>query len=184
MSLIGTDSGNYTLTQQGAVTGRSIRARALVPDTLAAPSLLLFIQTNTPSATQLPLAALPIIVTRVTSPKREDIFILLVRQPSLNKSGAVSVSLPKDTVNMRPAFSLPMPPHITETISEQSALQITTLQGTPLPSWLRYDVDTKSFAVPALPNGVLPMQVLVMVDQKQTVMLIAEPDEKVGVSVD
>ncbi len=67
-----------------------------------------------------------------------------------------------------------MPAKIAETISNQSTLQITTLQGAPLPSWLRYDVDTKSFTVSAVPNGALPMQVLLTIDGQQTVVEINE----------
>ena len=119
--------------------------------------------------TQLPPAAL-----LVTAPNRGGIYVSLVRQPSVNESGASSVSLPKDTVAMRKGFSFPLPAKIAETISNQSTLQITTLEGTPLPSWLNYAVDSKSFTVSAIPDGVLPMQVLLTIDQQQTVMVIYE----------
>ena len=75
---------------------------------------------------------------------------------------------------MREEFSFPLPTKIVETISDQSTLQITTLQGEPLPSWLRYDVDAKIFAVSAAPDGAFPMQVLITIDQQQTVMVIYE----------
>ena len=101
----------------------------------------------------------------------------LVRQPSPNENGAVSVSLPKGTVTNRVGFSFPLHTKIAETISDQSTLQITTLQGTPLPSWLRYDVDTKIFTVSAVPIGVLPMQILITIDKQQTVLVIFERDD-------
>lgn len=75
---------------------------------------------------------------------------------------------------MRKGFSFPLPTKIAEAILDQSTLQITTLQGEPLPSWLRYDVDTKIFAVSAVPNGILPMQVLITIDQQPSSIMIYE----------
>ncbi|MBA0901650.1 MAG: hypothetical protein H0Z27_04715, partial [Candidatus Nitrotoga sp.] len=172
-SLTGTGSGNYTLTQQGNDTGKSISAKETpakeTPASTPVPPALLQIQSNTPSATQLPPAAL-----LATAPNREGIFVSLIREPSVNVNGAASVSLPKDTVAMREGFSFPLPTKIAETILDQSTLQITTLQGEPLPSWLRYDVDTKIFAVSAVPNGILPMQVLITIDQQPSSIVIYE----------
>ena len=167
-SLAGAGRGNYTLMQQGDDTGKNITAKETQASTPVPPSLLQ-IQSNTPSATQLPPAVL-----LATAPNREGIFVSLIRQPSVNVNGAASVSLPKDTVAMREGFSFPLPTKIAETISDQSTLQITTLQGAPLPSWLHYDVDTKIFAVSAVPNGILPMQVLITIDQQQTSIVIYE----------
>ena len=75
---------------------------------------------------------------------------------------------------MGEGFRFPLPAKIAETISSQSTLQITTLQGAPLPSWVRYDVDTKSFTASAEPNGTFPMQVLLTIDGQQTVVEISE----------
>ena len=166
--LTGTGNGNYTLTQQGNDTGKSITAKETTTSTPVPPSLLQ-IQSNTPSATQLPPAVL-----LATAPNREGIFVSLIRQPSVNVKGAAFVSLPKDTVAMREGFSFPLPTKIAEKISDQSTLQITTLERAPLPSWLHYDVDTKIFTVDAVPNGVLPMQVLITIDQQQTSIVIYE----------
>jgi hypothetical protein len=176
-SLTGTGSGNYTLTQQGDDTGKTISAKAPLTVNPAAvttvsasvPPPLLLIQSNTPSAIQVPPAA-PLVI----APNIESIVVTLVRQPSLNENGAVSVSLPKGTLAVREGFSFLLPTKIAETISNQSTLQITTLEGAPLPAWLRYDVDSKMFVVSAVPDGELPMRVLVSIDQQQTVVVIYE----------
>ena len=75
---------------------------------------------------------------------------------------------------MGEGFRFPLPANIAATISSQSTLQITTLQAGALPSWLRYDVDTKSFTASAVPNGTFPMQVLLTIDGQQTVVEISE----------
>ena len=163
-SLTGTGSGNYTLTPHSDDTGKSITAKETPtkepPASIPVLSPLLQIQSNPP----LPGPA----------PNRGGIVVTLVQQPALDKNGAVSVSLPRDTVAKREGFSFLLPTKIAETISDQSTVQVTTLQGAPLPAWVRYEANTKTFDVSAVPDGVLPMRVLITIDQQQTELTIYE----------
>ena len=163
-SLTGTGSGNYTLTPHGDDTGKSITAKETptqkTPASIPVLSPLLQIQSNPP----LPGPA----------PNRGGIVVSLVQQPALDRNGAVSVSLPRDTVAKREGFSFLLPTKIAETISDQSTVQVTTLQGAPLPAWMRYEANTKTFDVSAVPDRVLPMRVLITIDQQQTELTIYE----------
>ncbi len=164
----GYNFGNYALTyRDGILTVNSAqRTPTSAPTSAPTSPPPLRTQSNTPQTNQF---SAPL----VTTPASEGVVVSLIRPPIAVVSGVVSVGVPKGTVFRGGEFSFALPAKIAEIVTGQE--QVTTLRGEPLPSWLRYSPDTKSFTASAVPNGALPMQVLLITDnQLQTVIMLYE----------
>jgi Putative Ig domain len=109
-----------------------------------------------------------------TTTTREGISIALVREPSVQTSGIVTVSLPNGTAATGIGFSFPLPAQVAATTTNNAAVRITTASGGSLPSWLRFDATTKTFVASAVPDGAFPMQVLITIGTQQTALVISE----------
>ncbi len=99
--------------------------------------------------------------------------VSMVRAPSLQQSGIVSVSVPKDMAAT--GFSFPLPAQVANTATgNNSVISVTTVTGQPLPSWLKFNPKTKTFVAAAVPAGAFPMQVVVIVGGRRTIIVISE----------
>ena len=73
------------------------------------------------------------------------------------------------------ALQLPLPPNLAKQMpSSGGSVTFNTVQGKPLPKWIRYDAASKSFNVYDAPSGALPMELAVTVNGKRTVLRISE----------
>jgi hypothetical protein len=70
-------------------------------------------------------------------------------------------------------FSFPLPATIADAITSGGAT-VTTAEGAALPSWLQFNPTSKSFAATAVPDGVLPIEVVVTVGQRSVSIVISE----------
>ena len=57
-------------------------------------------------------------------------------------------------------------------------LSILQVDGKPLPNWLRYEPDTKTFIATDVPAGAFPLQLKVSGGGQETMMVIREQDAK------
>jgi hypothetical protein len=105
---------------------------------------------------------------------REGISVALVRQPSTQSAGVVTVSLPKETATAGNGFSFPVPEQVVSTTGGESVLSVTVGSGAPLPAWLRYVPESKSFIATAVPDGAFPIEVVVKTTDHSTTVLISE----------
>ena len=99
--------------------------------------------------------------------------IELVRQPSVQQAGIVSVSVPKGTTTSGTGFSFPLPVQVAATAGV-APVKVTLPDGAPLPAWLRYVPETKSFVATAVPDGAFPIQVVVIVGGVRSTIVISE----------
>jgi hypothetical protein len=76
-------------------------------------------------------------------------------------------------------FSFPLPAQVTETANANTntKIEVTTAAGKPLPSWLKFNPETKAFAASAVPDGAFPIQVIVIVGGNRTAVVISERQE-------
>ena len=103
------------------------------------------------------------------------ISVSLVRQPSVQQAGIITVSVPKEMATAGSGFSFSLPSQLAETAAVGNAeVRVTTLTGGPLPGWLRYVPETRAFSAAAVPDGAFPMQVLVNVGGAQFTVVISE----------
>lgn len=88
------------------------------------------------------------------------------------------MSVPRETATSGTGFSFPLPAQIYETGgSTVGPVLVTTASGGPLPAWIRFDAETRTFVASAVPDGGLPIQVMVTVGGKASTVVISERAE-------
>jgi hypothetical protein len=113
--------------------------------------------------------------TRVgTDPASGSVSVSLVRQPSVQQAGIITVSVPKDLATAGSGFSFPLPAQVAETATGNVPVRVTTLTGGPLPGWLSYIPETKTFVASAVPDGAFPIQIRVSIGGQTTTVVISE----------
>lgn len=74
-------------------------------------------------------------------------------------------------------FSFELPESVRLMVSGNSELQITQTNGSPLPSWLKFDPQGMRFEATAVPDSALPMQLVVAVAGQRVTVVISERTE-------
>jgi len=97
--------------------------------------------------------------------------VSVVRSADSRQSGIVTISVPKSMTSSGEGFSVPLPQELAEATGN---VLVTLVNGTQLPSWLRYVPESKSFEVSAVPPGILPLQVLVRIGSLRWIGVITE----------
>ena len=100
--------------------------------------------------------------------------VSLVRQPSAQQAGVITVSVPKEMATAGSGFTFPLPAQVADTATGNVPVRVTNLTGGQLPGWLRYVAETKTFVASAVPDGAFPFQVLVRIGGQQTTVVISE----------
>jgi hypothetical protein len=103
--------------------------------------------------------------------------VSLVKEPSVQQAGIITVSVPKKMATAGSGFSFPLPAQVTDSTSNNALIQVTTATGAPLPSWLSFNPETMTFVAAAIPDGAFPMQVVVIVGSVRTIIVISERTE-------
>ena len=102
-----------------------------------------------------------------------------VDQPSAsNGNGLITVTLSSETSAPGRSFSFEIDPKVLTNQLDDISLNISQLDGKPLPDWLRYDIDTKTFTAKEIPGGAFPLQLKVDVGGQEITMVIQEQDTK------
>jgi hypothetical protein len=102
-----------------------------------------------------------------------------VDQPSANNgNGLITVALSSETVAPGRSFSFEIDPKMLANQPDNTSLTISQADGKPLPDWLRYEADTKTFTAKDIPAGAFPLQLKVGVGGQETTMVIQEQDAK------
>ena len=72
-------------------------------------------------------------------------------------------------------FSFPLPAQVTNSTAGSSVtISVNTVSGQPLPSWLKFNPETKTFVASSVPDGAFPMQVVVTVNGVRSTIVISE----------
>ena len=71
-------------------------------------------------------------------------------------------------------FSFSLPPTLLEGLPDSASVHVSLPGGMPMPAWLRFDQESRSFKASAVPDGALPKQVIVTIDGVRTVVVITE----------
>ena len=91
----------------------------------------------------------------------------------------VTVTVPKDTATSGSGFSFPLPAQLAQAASGAAGatVTVTTLSGAPLPAWLQFVPESNTFVASAVPDGAFPIQVVVIIGNQRTVVVISERGE-------
>ncbi len=104
--------------------------------------------------------------------KQDGIVVSMVQEPTAQGNGMVSVLVPKDMIMRTGGFSFALPEKVAT--ADTSALNVTTMGGDPLPSWLQFNPATKTFTATAVPAGGLPLHVVISTGDTQVTIVIGE----------
>jgi hypothetical protein len=108
----------------------------------------------------------------VTYSGNDGLVVSLVREPSSQASGVISVMVPQD-MSAGGGFSFPLPEQIVAK-ADASSLSMRTADGGALPGWLKFNPETKSFTATSVPAGGLPIYIVVSIDGVETTIAISE----------
>jgi len=100
-----------------------------------------------------------------------QVTVSLVRNATVEDVGQVSVSVPQEVVSSGESFSFALPTTVTD---GSAKVRLTLLNGKRLPSWLKYIPATRMFVATAVPGGALPLDVLVTVGARKSIVSIVE----------
>ena len=103
--------------------------------------------------------------------------VTMVREASLQQAGIITVSVPRAMATAGSGFSFALPAEVLESAGANTTIQVTTSSGQELPAWLKFDPVTKIFNASAVPDGALPMEVVVTVGGKRSTIVISERTE-------
>ncbi|SCA55990.1 putative Filamentous hemagglutinin family N-terminal domain containing protein [Candidatus Terasakiella magnetica] len=95
---------------------------------------------------------------------------------AVSNSNIVLVSVPKNMTTSGQGFSFELPQQVSQNITTTS-VRATLVDGASLPSWLSVNPATKSFEAKAVPDGGLPLEVVINYGNEQVMMVISERNE-------
>jgi len=112
-----------------------------------------------------------------TTPRLGPAVSVKVDQPSANNAnGLITVALSSETAAPGRSFSFEIDPKMLANQPDNTSLTISQADGKPLPDWLRYEADTKTFTAKDIPAGAFPLQLKVGVGGQETMMVIQQQD--------
>jgi hypothetical protein len=100
--------------------------------------------------------------------------VSLEGQPSAQLAGIVTLSVPEELAATDSGFAFPLPTQIAQSAAAGNVpVSVSSANGDPLPSWLRFDPANNAFAASAVPEGGFPIQLLVTMGSQQTRVVIS-----------
>jgi hypothetical protein len=87
-----------------------------------------------------------------------------------------AVGLPKGAATVGAGFSFVLPQSV-QSLARGSSVAPTLMDGSPLPTWLRFEPATMRFQATSVPDGAFPLQVMLVVGAQQVVVVISERTE-------
>ncbi|MCV2355110.1 YDG domain-containing protein [Paucibacter sp. B2R-40] len=98
---------------------------------------------------------------------------VLTRLPSAEQPGIASILIPLSSAAAGEGFKFSLPQELVAAMgSSGAAASVSSLNGEALPSWLRFDADSRNFVANAVPAGALPYQVRITVGGQVTVIMM------------
>ena len=110
-------------------------------------------------------------------PGNAGVTVSLVSEPTPEANGVITVAVPKTLIETGAGFSFGVPAQIAEQISANTSIQVSTVVGEALPSWLTFVRESLSFVAANVPVGGLPIQVVINVNGVAWGVVISEQDE-------
>jgi hypothetical protein len=97
----------------------------------------------------------------------------VLKVPTPVVTGVILVEVPADLVQAEAGLSFALPKELGEMADAAKSVPLVTLvDGSPLPSWLRYRASDKRFVATKVPSGALPLQARVKIGATNTVVMV------------
>lgn len=94
------------------------------------------------------------------------ITIQLVSQPTSNSAGVVTVAVPNVLARPGSSFSFPLPEQVSTVGERGGEVKVSLANGDPLPVWLRYMPESRTFVATDVPAGSMPITAIVAVGSR------------------
>ncbi len=161
----GNGGANYVVTLVPDVSGviRALPVAVLPPPNpiTARPGNAAPISTPPPSATNTGSSA--------------GVTVSTIKLSTTQAFGLVAVVVPAGTSAAGTGLVIALPDAVFAAIADAATTaRITLLNQQPLPSWIRYDTDSKTLITAAVPTSAFPLAILVTVGNQSTVVQISE----------
>jgi hypothetical protein len=190
-TISGSDAANYTLVQQTGLSADifALPVSVLVPSTpnLASTSSVLPTLTVSPSANSATAAA-PAVQTVVSSGSSSTAYasgqvtgssvgvsVSTINSPTQQTTGLVLVLVPSGTTTAGAGLVIALPEAVTNNAqSADLSVSVSLPNNQPLPSWIRYDAQTKTLLTDAVPASAFPLTIVVTSGGQSTLIQVSE----------
>lgn len=117
------------------------------------------------------------ILLPVAASDEAGIVVSLVKEPSVYEQGVMSVVVPQNTMTKGESFTFALPEQVATHQGDQPAvLTVSLSDGRPLPAWITFNPNNKTFVASNVPSGGLPLYVVVSTEEMTTTIVISEND--------
>ena len=100
-----------------------------------------------------------------------------VGRPAANgQTGLITVAVSTEVASAGKSCSFELDPKLGTNQATDTAMKISQLDGKPMPDWLRFNPDTKTFTATDIPAGAFPLQLRVAAGGQESVMVIQAQD--------
>ena len=96
------------------------------------------------------------------------------RAPSASQTGVIQVQVAPEAAAPGKSFSFELDPHAVAGHAPDAPVKIAQMDGKPLPNWLRFDPNSKTYTANDVPAGAFPLQLKVAVGNTEAVVVIQE----------
>jgi hypothetical protein len=102
--------------------------------------------------------------------------VSVARPASNGQNGLITVAVSTEVASVGKSFSFELDPKLVANQATDTAMKISQLDGKPMPNWLRFNADTKTFTATDIPAGAFPLQLRVASGGQESVMVIQAQD--------
>jgi hypothetical protein len=88
-----------------------------------------------------------------------------------------AVTLPRGMATAGTGFSFELPASVREIAQQAPEVLAGLPDGSPLPTWLKFDATALRFDASAVPDGAFPMQVVMVLGPQRVLVVISERAE-------
>jgi hypothetical protein len=98
--------------------------------------------------------------------------VAVVERPSTTVAGLVAVTIPAGSTTTSAGLIVQLPAEVVASVD--SVTNITMPNGQQLPGWIRFSRDEKAIVLSAVPEGGLPVQLVLSMGSQRVVFQISE----------
>jgi hypothetical protein len=100
--------------------------------------------------------------------------VSLERMPGQGGDGIITVSVPQKMAQAEGGLNFALPQRVAEALAGSGVAVQATTNGASLPEWLTFDPHVMTFVASAVPDGALPVEVLISAGKKRFMVVISE----------
>jgi hypothetical protein len=100
--------------------------------------------------------------------------VAVARPAAPGEQGLITVAVSSEAAAPGRSFSFSLEAHVPAATATNTDVRVTQVDGKPLPEWLRYEPESKTFVATTVPPGAFPLQLKVGIGGVETLMVINE----------